>query len=218
MRFPAIGAEGFALTDGGELFVASSGENAVLSVFELATTYATRLTLSAPVSVPRNGTVNVTGNLQYGPGVPTALSVTRFGVNGTHDLGTVTTDVQGVVNFHDTPGILGRVLYRFSYTGDAEHTSVQADVRVVMRGLPEDVNGDGYADIAVAAPGENIGSTSNVGEIFVFYGSARGLSTGVVGGIYPSYHEAEWGFGSSLASGDFNGDGLEDPSAPPARP
>ncbi|GIG70524.1 FG-GAP-like repeat-containing protein [Phytomonospora endophytica] len=275
-----IGAGGLALTDGGELFVASSGEKATLSVFELATTYATRLSLRAPVSVPRNGTVNVTGNLQYGPGVPTALAVTRFGANGTHNLGTVMTDAQGAVSFQDTPGILGRVLYRFSYTGDAEHTSVQADVRVVMRGLPGDVNGDGYADtvvgapgedigddtdtgqihllygsstgvttagnkaihqdttgviganedgdrfghatvfgdfngdgyadIAVAAPGEDIGSVSNVGEVFVFQGSASGLLTTGVAGIYPSYHEAEWGFGSSLAAGDFNGDGRDD--------
>ncbi|MEV0647595.1 FG-GAP repeat protein [Phytomonospora sp. NPDC050363] len=275
-----IAAGGLALTDGGELFLASSGENAVLSIFELATTYATRLTLSAPASVARNGTVNVTGNLQYGPSVPTALSVTRIGANGPRDLGTVMTDAQGVVNFHDTPGVLGRVLYRFSYTGDAEHTSVQTDVRVVIRGLPGDVNGDGYADtvvgapgedlgddtdtgqihllygsangvtttgnkaihqdttdvigtnedgdrfghatafgdfngdghadIAVAAPGENIGSTSNVGEIFVFQGSARGLLTTSVVGIYPAYHEAEWGFGSSLATGDFDGDGLDD--------
>ncbi|MGW0985606.1 FG-GAP-like repeat-containing protein [Streptomyces sp. NPDC002486] len=40
-----------------------------------------------------------------------------------------------------------------------------------------DINGDGYADVAVAAPGEDIGSANNAGSVTVLFGSASGLRT-----------------------------------------
>ncbi|MGD6744598.1 FG-GAP-like repeat-containing protein [Streptomyces sp. BH106] len=40
-----------------------------------------------------------------------------------------------------------------------------------------DVNGDGYVDVAVGAPGENLGGVVNTGSVTVLYGSANGLNT-----------------------------------------
>jgi FG-GAP repeat protein len=79
-----------------------------------------------------------------------------------------------------------------------------------------DFNGDGFGDLAVGVPNEDVGTIPNAGAVNVLYGSSRGLaatnnqfwtedSPGVVGTA-----EAEDRFGSSLASGDFNGDGFSD--------
>jgi uncharacterized protein (TIGR03437 family) len=75
-----------------------------------------------------------------------------------------------------------------------------------------DFNGDGFADLAVGVPGENNGA----GRVNVIYGGTGGLSS--VGnqrwsqgadGILDDA-ESDDGFGSSLATGDFNGDGFGD--------
>jgi FG-GAP repeat len=74
-----------------------------------------------------------------------------------------------------------------------------------------DFNKDGFADLAVGAPGEVVGSAKS-GDIVVFPGSASGLTAGhgfnqSTGG---GGDEAGDAFGSALAAGDFNGDGFVD--------
>ena len=80
-----------------------------------------------------------------------------------------------------------------------------------------DFNGDGYDDLAMGAPGEGIGTPAQLeaGEVIVSYGTAAGLST--VGapwlsedGIFGGGSEQSDAFGSALAAGDFDGDGLAD--------
>ena len=39
-----------------------------------------------------------------------------------------------------------------------------------------DFNGDGFADLAVGVPGENVGSLGDAGAVHVMYGSGSGLS------------------------------------------
>ncbi len=71
-----------------------------------------------------------------------------------------------------------------------------------------DVNGDGYADVIVGAPNYDAGSY-NLGRVYVYYGSATGLS------LTPDWmvqgSQSDDFFGYSVASaGDVNGDGYED--------
>ncbi|MGW0632301.1 FG-GAP repeat protein [Streptomyces sp. NPDC002758] len=40
-----------------------------------------------------------------------------------------------------------------------------------------DINGDGYADAAIAAPGNDIGTATDAGTVWIFRGSATGLTT-----------------------------------------
>ncbi|MFB2881960.1 FG-GAP repeat protein [Floridanema aerugineum] len=79
-----------------------------------------------------------------------------------------------------------------------------------------DFNGDGRDDLAIGVPGESVGSNSNAGAVNVLYGSTTGLtdtaddiwtqnSSNVEGAA-----EANDQFGSSLTTGDFNGDGRDD--------
>jgi hypothetical protein len=71
-----------------------------------------------------------------------------------------------------------------------------------------DFNGDGYSDLAVGSPGEDVGDDTSGGTVTLLWGSASGLSGGTtVPDPTPTKHDA---FGQSLAAGDFNGDGKID--------
>jgi FG-GAP repeat len=78
-----------------------------------------------------------------------------------------------------------------------------------------DFNGDNFADLAVGAPGEDVGTDTDAGAVNVLYGSANGLvpSTDVFvqgsGGVGGAAEDGDL-FGSAVAKGDFNGDGIFD--------
>jgi hypothetical protein len=79
-----------------------------------------------------------------------------------------------------------------------------------------DINGDGYVDLAIGVPYEDVGSVLNAGAVNVLYGSAEGLTAtgnqlwhqdtpGVPDGA------AEWNwYGEALAIGDSNSDTYAD--------
>ncbi len=78
-----------------------------------------------------------------------------------------------------------------------------------------DFNGDGFDDLAIGAPGEDLGTATDAGIVQVIYGSATGLAT--VGSsnwsqsiLGTDSDESGDNFGASLAAGDFNNDGRDD--------
>jgi hypothetical protein len=74
-----------------------------------------------------------------------------------------------------------------------------------------DFDGDGFADLAVGAPGESPGKSPRSGAVFVFHGTIIGLLPDrVVTEAGLGANEAGDRFGAALASGDFDGDGVSD--------
>ncbi|HEX8805043.1 MAG TPA: hypothetical protein VF743_12645, partial [Acidimicrobiales bacterium] len=78
-----------------------------------------------------------------------------------------------------------------------------------------DFDDDGVFDLAVGAPGEDIGATGNAGAVTVLFGSATGLTTAgsqtlFQGGGAGGTAETGDGFGSALASGILGGDAVAD--------
>ncbi|MFF5258968.1 FG-GAP and VCBS repeat-containing protein [Actinomadura viridis] len=82
-----------------------------------------------------------------------------------------------------------------------------------------DVNGDGRADVAVGAPGEDIGSTADAGAVTVLYGTATGLGTqnaqifGQNTAGVPGAEEPGDRFGTAVLLAKLNGDGRADLAA-----
>jgi hypothetical protein len=81
-----------------------------------------------------------------------------------------------------------------------------------------DFNGDGFADIAIGAPGDDAAGFGAAGLVHVLYGGPKGLSSlgsqiwhqnrlPKIGG---NGAEALDHFGTAVAAGDFNGDGFGD--------
>ncbi len=82
-----------------------------------------------------------------------------------------------------------------------------------------DWNGDGFDDLAIATPNEDLGATLDIGMVTILYGSAAGLdalaapgasrwrlgANGVSGSAVQGDH-----LGRALASGDFDNDGIDD--------
>ena len=81
-----------------------------------------------------------------------------------------------------------------------------------------DFNDDGYADLAIGAPREDVKNPNDdAGAINILYGSAEGLRafgddilTQDVVGFPASSAEQDDEFGTTLTTGDFNGDGIDD--------
>ena len=99
-----------------------------------------------------------------------------------------------------------------AWTAEGEQASAELGTWVGSAG---DVNGDGYADVIVGAPGYD-DPESNEGRVFVWYGGPSGVNAGVPG----TPANAPWSgegdqanaaLGGSVATaGDVNGDGYAD--------
>jgi hypothetical protein len=85
---------------------------------------------------------------------------------------------------------------------------IGAGIGYVIAGLG-DLNGDGYADVAMQGNDEFDGMRP--GSVFVFSGSAAGLVPGAEPVLRSPNQADNYGFGNTLAiDGDVNGDGVDD--------
>ncbi|MFM2161647.1 MAG: hypothetical protein RLZZ383_1159, partial [Pseudomonadota bacterium] len=79
-----------------------------------------------------------------------------------------------------------------------------------------DFDADGFDDLALGVPDENIGSDTNSGFVEVLYGGPSGLSTAGMQQFFQGTAglggatEVDDAFGAALAVGDFDGDGYDD--------
>ncbi|MFE3016971.1 VCBS repeat-containing protein [Streptomyces sp. NPDC059256] len=82
----------------------------------------------------------------------------------------------------------------------------ETDDEFGKRSAAADFNGDGYGDLAVSAPSEDVGQNQNQGAVTILWGSKNGLDGGTA--VPNKVAVAPFAtFGVSLAAGDFNGDG-----------
>ncbi|MDG4858573.1 FG-GAP-like repeat-containing protein [Streptomyces sp. T-3] len=95
-------------------------------------------------------------------------------------------------------------------------TSLASPASAAPAGLQGDFNGDGFRDLAIAAPLANAGGKSKAGNVAIVYGTATGLSTTkrqvisqATSGI-PGTPESGDHFGDHLTAGDLDGDGYTD--------
>jgi len=153
-----------------------------------------------------------------------ALALGDFDGNGVDDLAI------GVPH-HDGPtgaeaADSGAVLVRRSAAGSGPSALV-AILRQVGNGFEAgdvfgyavaacDFDGDGFDDLAVGAPGEDIGALEDPGAVFVYRGSATGLNASFFGVLtqdtpgVPDQVESQDFFGFALACADFDADGFDD--------
>lgn len=71
-----------------------------------------------------------------------------------------------------------------------------------------DINGDGHADLAIGAPGEDDATNKDRGAVTILYGPAFDSGTDMQLG--DDFHHPGAKFGSAVAVGDFNADGKAD--------
>ncbi|TAH39538.1 MAG: hypothetical protein EYC70_01765 [Planctomycetota bacterium] len=87
---------------------------------------------------------------------------------------------------------------------------------ILLSAIAQDFNGDGYHDLAIGIPGEDVGTIANAGAVQVIYGAFGGLRSSGNQFLHQStfgiFDVAEAGdnFGQALAWGDFDADGYDD--------
>ncbi|MBN1295299.1 FG-GAP repeat protein, partial [bacterium] len=125
----------------------------------------------------------------------------------------------GIVNlfYSDMTGLTTDGNQYFSQDSDGIEDTCETDDQFGLTLESGDFNGDGFADLAIGIPREDVGSAGDAGAVHIIYGSAGGLAN-----VIPSWFltmdildveavsQPYDFFGAGLAAGDFNGDGFDD--------
>jgi FG-GAP repeat len=165
-------------------------------------------------SEPTQAAVEAPGTDFNGDGyADLAIGVSR------EDVGTVT-DAGGVNVIYGSPTGLSATATpdQFWSRGSPNVEGDPGDLALLGESLAgADFNGDGFDDLAIGVPQDDVGSSRNAGAVNVIYGSLSGLSPTATpdqlwtqAGLVEGDPETDDVFGQSLAGGDFNGDGFAD--------
>ncbi|GAA2505657.1 FG-GAP repeat protein [Streptomyces thermolineatus] len=131
-----------------------------------------------------------------------AVSAPRAEVGGKSGAGAV------VVHYGSANGLTKANRTVISQNSTGVPGSAEVDDAFGAMTAAGDFNGDGYTDLAVGAPREDVSGDTDGGTAVIVWGSASGLSGGTtVADPRPANHDR---FGKALAAADFNGDGRHD--------
>ncbi|MDX1419473.1 MAG: FG-GAP-like repeat-containing protein [Rubricoccaceae bacterium] len=138
-----------------------------------------------------------------------AIGVEEEGVDAAPEAGAV------VVTYGNPDGIFTTVTDLWTQNTAGVLDTAEAFDRFGAAVTAGDFDGDGYDDLAIGAPYENVGTAGNAGLVHVLYGSAAGLTaTGdqvwSQNDLTYTNAEADDHFGAALTAGDYNGDGYDD--------
>src|SRR6266508_5617703 len=96
-------------------------------------------------------------------------------------------------------------------------TTAHEHSRLAPPATESDFNGDGFSDLAVGVPNEDLGPIADAGAVNVLFGTPSGLQASapedqlITQALGPGEGpEAGDRFGAGLATADFNGDGYSD--------
>ena len=137
-----------------------------------------------------------------------AVGAPGFPVNSRKHAGGVYVFYGGVDGFETRPQF-------WSQDSPDIHGTAEAGDRFGTTLAVGDFNGDGYDDLAIGVPLEDLGNVENVGVVHVLFGSEAGLQAAgneilIQGEKLPDSPEEGDQFGRTLAVGDFNNDGFDD--------
>nr|WP_202462136.1 Ig-like domain repeat protein [Streptomyces sp. SID8374] len=124
--------------DGSRLFAVSANSHGTRSLRVLTdpTRSVATLSISAPAKATRAKALTVKGSVKASVALPagTPVTVTRTDVESPKGkaLGTVKTDAKGAFTFKDTPPAGGKVTYKATYAGSAQHTAASGSAAVTV--------------------------------------------------------------------------------------
>jgi hypothetical protein len=146
--------------------------------------------------------------LPTAPGTTQTLLVEQLDAGTGYYVGVAALDAAGNRSFAET---LGPIIPDFDGSGAIGPVSpADGDNGLGYQMARGDFNGDGFSDLAVAAPFKSVGGVAGVGTVYVYYGSPTGLSSSALPDVTIEGAEAGGQFGNGLTAIQWGGDAADD--------